>query len=98
MGPGFIERAFVVRAVSIGEGGSFSRDRLEIGHRGLKTRGGIPAACSPLGGVRTRWARRRPRLGDHGPQLCAAAIALRARHETPVYCNASGYSCDRLFR
>ena len=24
-------------------------------------------------------------------QLCASAIALRARHETPVWCNASGY-------
>jgi hypothetical protein len=40
----------------------------------------------------------RPPPGANGPQLCAAAIPLRACQETPVWCNASGYSGYRLFR
>jgi hypothetical protein len=34
---------------------------------------------------------------DPCPLLCAAAIALHARQETRVWCNASGYFGDRIF-
>jgi hypothetical protein len=80
---------FVVRTVSSEERGSFSGDRLEIAPRGQRTRASNTACAARRRQGRIPGGLAAAAAWDPCPQLCAAAIALRARQEMPVGCNAS---------